>query len=358
MRKTVLVCFAVLALAGCKRQLKLGGTVTGFKQGTDTLMLHVVSEKGASVTCEPPGYGCKRADVGASGAVDVELETQAGQTDKKIYLKGRIGPATNAVVVDPAASMPPAVKIAFNKHIDCVAKDCTGSIDVVPSGHLSLTAPPGTLVEIGGDKLTVGSDGHLDAPWSSSPATKDQTLAKLFARDAVTFGSSNLALTFPDKKKLSTRFELTTDGAAAALTPLLLGVAKGPVLFPWEKSAPAKGKAVALYCRGACYVGGAPDGTLADLRVVALSEEKALRKITCSYTNRSTGKAATANLTMHDQLATAYERATGRKLGAKSFQASSHCDGEVSAKLGASLGDQHSAPDGATIAQWAASFAR
>lgn len=361
MRNVAAVCLALLALtsiSGCKRKLKLEGKVTGFKPGTDTLILHVVSEKGASITCEPPGYGCKRIDIGASKEADVELETQAGQNDKKVYLKGQIGPATNLVVVDPAATMPPTVKVGFNKYIECVAKECSGTIDVVPAGHVVVRAPAGTLVEIGTDKLTVGASGSVDAAWTSTPAAKDLPLAKLFARTPSTFGSANLTLTFPDKVKVSTRFDLTTDGADTTLLTLFKNVAKGPVVFPWEKGAPPKGKPVAVFCRGLCFLGGATDATLAELRVVALAEDKATRKTTCSYTNKSTGKAATANLTMHDQLATAYERATGKVLGTKVFEASNRCDWEVTAKAGAALDNQDSHPDGAAIAQWAATFAR
>jgi hypothetical protein len=355
MRKAYLVvaCFALLSVGGCKRKLKLEGKVTGFKPGTDTLMLHVVSERGAYITCQPPGYGCKTIDIGAGGTADVELETQAGQNEKKVYLKGKIGPAENAIVVDPAASMPPAAKVSFNKYIECVAKDCSGTIDVIPTARISLKAPAGTVVEIGTDKLTVGASGQLDAPFNSSPAAKDQPLAKLFDNKTI-FGSSNLVLTFPDKTKLSTKFDLSADGASTTIGTLVKGAASGPVLFPWEKGPPPKGKAVALYCRGFCTVGGATDATWAELRVVAFSEEKGQRKTTCSYTQRSTGKAATANLTMHDLTATAYERATGRKLGTKVFEASNVCDSEVSGSLTA----QDSYPFSSVIAQWAAGFAR
>ena len=88
MRKASVVFVALVGLTACKRKLKLEGKVTGFKPGTDTLVLHVVSKKGASVSCEPPGYGCSRTDVGASGQADIELETQATQTEKRAASRG------------------------------------------------------------------------------------------------------------------------------------------------------------------------------------------------------------------------------------------------------------------------------
>ena len=57
-------------------------------------------------------------------------------------------------------------------------------------------------------------------------------------------------------------------------------------------------------------------------------------------------------------LRTAYDRVTGKKLGTKVFQASSVCNWEVTAQSGASLDNQNSYPDDATLAQWAAGFAR
>jgi hypothetical protein len=359
MRKSFVLALAVVALlGGCKRKLKLDGKVTGFKAGTDTLMLHVVSEKGAYVTCEPPGYGCKSIDIGASGQGDAELETNAQTSDKKVYLKGRIGPAENRVVVDPAATIPPTVKLLSNTYIQCVARECTGSIEVAPTGHIELTAPAGTLVEVGSAKLTVGADGRLDAPVDLAPALKDQPLSKVFASEAVTFGSSTLTLTFPDKVKTSAKFDLTTERAREALLSLFKNAAKGPVLFPWEKGAGARGKQASVYCSGLCFPGGAADATLADVRVIVLSEEKGQRKAPCSYVNRTTGQKATANLTMHDQLATAYERTTGKKLGTKVFDAPNRCDWEVKGKSGTGLSDQDSHPDPAPIAQWGATLAK
>jgi hypothetical protein len=359
MRKEVAVAVALLVLlGGCKRKLKLEGKVTGFKPGTETLMIHVVSEKGATVTCEPPGYACKTIDVGASGETDAELETSGQTTDKKVYLRGRIGPAENQIVVDPAASMPPTVKVSVNRYIECVARECSGSIDVAPAGHLTLKAPAGTLVNIGSDKLTVGANGNIDAPVNLTPALKDEPLSKVFAKDVVTFGSSTLTLTFPDKTTTSAKFDLTTEGAPAILAAIFKNVATGPALFPWEKGAGAKGKPVALYSWGRGYVGGAADATLAELHVIVLADDQQQRKAPCSYINKNTGQKASANLTMHDLLATAHERTTGKKLGTKVFTASSLCDWEVTGKSGASLSDQDSYPDPVVVAHWGASLAR
>jgi len=356
----VLALLVLVSLAGCKRTLKLEAKVTGFKPGTETLMMHVVSEKGASLQCDPPGYGCKRTDVGASKEVDIELETQSGQNEKKIYLKGQIGPATNTIIVDPAASMPPTVKVSLNKYVECIAKDCSGTITVVPAGHISLRAPAGTAVEIGTSKLTVGANGGLEANFDTVPALKDQPLSKLLnTKDPATFGSSAPTLTLPDKAKTSSKFDLTTEGAQNAIEALLKTSANGPVLFPWEKTPPAgKGRAVAMFCSSFCTIGGDTSAPLADLRVVALGVEKGTRKSTCSYTNKVTGKPATANLTSHDETVTAYDRATGKKLGVRAFAGSNTCSWEVTAKSGASLSDQDAYLDGSAVTAWAAALAR
>ena len=256
MRKSVVFAVVLLELfSGCNRKLKLEGKVTGFKPGTDALMMHVVSEQGAYIKCEPPGYGCTTIDVGASGETDAELASNGETTEKKVYLKGKLGPAETRIVVDPKASMPPTIKISFNRYIECIASDCSGSIDVVPAGHIFLKAPAGTAVEVGSDKLTVGGDGNLDASVNFAPALKDQPLSKVLQQNAVTFGSSTLTLTFPQKTKLTSKFDLTTDGALTTLAAVFKNAATGPLLFAWEKGAPAKGKAVAVYCAGLCYLG-------------------------------------------------------------------------------------------------------
>jgi hypothetical protein len=357
MRRDLVVAVAVVALlGGCKRKPKLEGKVTGFKPGTDTLMMHVVTEKGMIVSCEPPGYGCKLTDVGPTGQADIELDT-SGQNDQKVHLKAQLGPKENQIVLDPATSMPPTVKVSPNRSIACFGRDCSGSVDVVPWGHIQLKAPAGTLVEVGSDKLTVGADGSLDSLFNFTPALKDQLLSKVLAKDSVTFGSSSVSLTFPDKAKTSSKFDLTTEGAAGIFAIMFKDAARGPLLFPWEKGVAPKGKPVAVFCRGLCYLGGAADATLADLRVIVLTEDKQLRKAPCSYVMNN-GQKATANLTMHDELATAYERATGKKLGTKVFTAPNQCSWEVTAKVGASLSDQDSHPDGAPIARWGATLAK
>ncbi|MDB4993101.1 MAG: hypothetical protein JWM74_533 [Myxococcaceae bacterium] len=355
----LLLALTVVALPACKRKLKLEGKVTGFKPGsTDTLLLHVVSEKGVSVECESPGYSCKRTDVAFNGETDIEVETIGSGTEKKIYLKGQIGPRISHVVIDPAASMPPAVRVGSTGYVDCVARECSGSLEIAPAGHLQLKAPAGTVVEVGTDKLTVGADGNLDRPVNITPAIKDQLLTKLFGRDPVTFGSTTLSLTFPDKAKATTKFDLTTETAGARIDATLKDITKGPVLFPWEKGTAARGKPSALYCFGSyCNAGGAADATLADLRVVVVTEAKPARTSECSYVSAS-GVNATANLTMHDLLATAYERGTGKKLGSKLFVADKYCSANVTAKSADTLASQSSYPSFTAIAAWGATMAK
>jgi hypothetical protein len=347
----------VVAMSGCKRKLKLEGKVTGLKPGsTSTLLVHVVSERRASIECEPPGYSCPRTDIPFNGETDIEVATIGAATQKKIFLKGVLGPKENRIVVDPAASLPPAVLVAFNGLIECVARDCDGVLEIAPAGSLRLRAPAGTIVEVGSDKLTVGASGNIDSPVNITPAVKDQLLSKL-CTDKVTFGSSTLSLTFPDKKKATTKFDLTTEHATPRIIKMLEGVSKGPVLFPWEKGAAVRGKGGALYLPGSgCVPGGATDATLADVRVVVLSELRPPRTGECSYTSDS-GSKGTAKLLMHDKLVTVYDRGTGRKLGTKLFEAPKFCDPNVTAKRG-DLPDQDEFPSQPAIVTFGATFAR
>jgi hypothetical protein len=104
-----------------------------------------------------------------------------------------------------------------------------------------------------------------------------------------------------------------------------------------------------------CYAGGPADATVKDVRVVLFGEDKP-RSGTCNYVFTD-GTSGAANLTMHDELATAYDRTTGKVLGTKLFEAKKSCDPEVTSKTKALKG-QDAYADSKAIATWGATLAK
>lgn len=93
----------VLALAASGCDLKLKATPKGFKPGSgDTVIVHVVSEKDADLTCD----GCDRTKVPASGEVDLEIKVPRSEV-KKVFINGEKGWFKAQVIIDLATSLPP-----------------------------------------------------------------------------------------------------------------------------------------------------------------------------------------------------------------------------------------------------------
>jgi hypothetical protein len=236
-----------------------------------------------------------------------------------------------------------------------------------------MTAPAGTLVEIGNDKLTVPASGSIEAPLNVAltPPLAKQPIDKVCigvvngsTPDAV-LGSTTLTLTFPDKVKLSTKVDLTSVLAQRGLAAALKDAAKGAVVFPWEKAgAPVKGKKAAIYVENdQCYDAGQPGATIGDLDVVALAEDQT-RVGECAYDltgekdNKGHGTAS-GKITMYDSHASAYDRVTGKKLGTKLFLAPKDCTKDI--RLGSvtsTIADQTSYANEDQIAVWALTFAK
>lgn len=365
MRSRPLFSVAVVLLAtstiGCK--LKLEAKVNGFKEGSsDTVIVHVVSEKGADLTCTPCKPGTKVPD---SGEIDIEVPlTESGS--KTVFINGKKGLKKGSTFVDLAGSTP--AKLAVDPShgtISCLPRDCSGTIDLAPSAKVFLKTEPGTILQIGTDKLTAGADGTITGPLSLalSPPLQKQPLDKICVGFTVsttsqTVVTSPVTMTFPDKSLAATKAELQLNVVEKSLAALLAKVTEGPVVFPWEKPGQrATGKrAAAFVYADDCYDAGASGATVADLDVVAVATSTQ-REGVCSFVSKSS--TATGKMMMNDLTATVYDRVTGKKLATKFFPAPKDCIDSFTARAGTTTApDSHSWADKEGVAKWAAAFAR
>ncbi len=364
----------VLANGGCKRQLKLEATLNGFKPGApDTVLVHIKSERSAEITCDADlGANCMRATVPFNGEMDLEVMTSSGKT--KVVINGVLGKKKNQVIVELGA-LPPTISVNSYGMISCMPRDCGGvGIDLFPKPELDFTAPAGTVVEFGSEKFTVGSDGRLSTPLKLdiSPPLEKQPLSAICiglvsgSTKPPALLSTTLTLTFPDGVKATSQVEITAESAQRHLSQALKEITNGPVLFPWEKpgATAAKGKKAGIYVDGDhCYDGGAAGAVLADLDVIALSEDKE-RVGECTYELSSvkTGEnrgIASGKITMYDSHATVYDRFSGKKLATKAFLAPKNCTKDIRlSSINSRIQDQTSYANEDQIAAWAAVFGK
>lgn len=360
MRKALPAVILLVSLAACNRKPKLEGKVTGYKPGsTSIVMVHAKATKGSRVWCAAGGHACDPFDMPASGEKDIEVDLSKGHYDTpaKVMLTASYNDKNQEVVpLDLATSVPPALETSSNGYISCAPRECTGSIDVM-TAKADVHLPAGSIFEVGSTKLTADASGKAQGPIPIAPAVKDLPLSKVCAHDASTLATWPVKVTFPDKTTAATTFQYTTEVPRTKLVSALEGVKKGPVLFPWESGAAAKGKPAAIYLSTAsCYAGGAADATMKDVRVVVFGESKSTRTDTCAYAFND-GTKGSAKITLHDTQATAYDRATGRVVGTKLFEAKKSCDYEVTTKT-KNLSDQDTWADSKPIAAWGATLAR
>jgi hypothetical protein len=353
-----------LSTMGCK--LKLEASMKGFKESSPNIVIvHVVSERDADINCSSPS--CSSTKVPYSGEVDLEIPMPSGDAPKTIFVTGKKGPRKNQVVVDLAGKGMPAKLVVDANHgtISCQPRACSGSIALVPSSSVNLTTEPGTLLQIGNDKLTAGADGTIKGPLTLAltPSLDKQPLDKIclgltFDQPKRTITSVPVTMTFPDKTVAKTTAEIDVELMEKSLSTMLADVSKGPVLFPWEKPGqPAKGKRAAVFVyNNDCYDAGAAGATVGDLDVVAIAENST-RTGECTYTSKSS--TATGKMTMYDLNATVYDRITGRKLATKLFPAPKDCRDTFTAKAGTTIAPESTSfVDKEGVAKWAATFAR
>lgn len=354
---------AVLALSttGCK--LKLDAKVTGAKPDEPgTLVVHVVTEKGADLTCA--GDACAKTKVPETGEVDLDVKVPSGA--KTVLITGKKGLKKKDFVLDVAGGTPPQL-VAKDGEVTCIPSGCKVKVNVAPKSEAFIEAAAGAIVEIGGTKTTVPASGStvvelpspLIVPLEKQPLSTVCVGISYGSKPSPVLGSTTVAITLPGTAKATTQIDFDAKLVEKQLSRALDEVENGAVVFPWEKAgAPAKGKRAAVYADGDyCYDAAAAGSVVADLDVVALSKSTT-REDTCTY-HVTDGTIRSGKITMHDEQATAYDRISGRKLGSRTFLAPKDCDKEITIKRTEfSLRDQYGFVNDDGVAKWALMFAR
>lgn len=364
MRLTRIAVAAVaLASMGCK--IKVEAKPVGFKEGSgDTIVVHVVTERGAEISCSTDW--CPKQKVPDSGEVDVDVTIPPGTETKRVFIQAKKGPRKGELVLDLATGLPPKLAVVPSyATVSCEPRKCSGLIKLVPAPAISISADPGTVFEIGADKVTVPAGGYVSAPFNLaySPPLEKLPLSKICvglvsgATTSTPLTTTTITATFPDKVKSTAKADFDMASVERDLSQFLKDVTKGPLAFSWEKAgAPARGKRSAVYVDGShCYDAGANDAVVGDLDVVAVSESQE-RIGECTYTSPSS--TLKGKITMHDENATVYDRITGKKLGSKLFAAPKECQSGFYAKPGEKAPDSLSFASKEAISRWAATFAK
>jgi hypothetical protein len=259
------------------------------------------------------------------------------------------------------------LKISAAGYFDCEPHKCAGGFELSPEPRIKAYFDPKTVVEVGGERFVTDQFGALQGVLTKvplKPAIKDLPLKTLCAEDPTTLGSAPVTLVLPDGTKLSTDYTFTTELAERGLWDSLSKLEKGPVAFPWDKGAAAKGKRAALHLTpSGCTPGGPADATLGDVTVVALTKERRKRDDKCEYRvveekSGSSRGTKSGKLTMNDELVKAYERVTGKVLGEKLFEAPHQCTSLEGQNASHTISDQSTYVSEKAVAAWAASFAK
>lgn len=362
-RASVAVVALAMVSVGCK--LKVEAKPIGVKEGSDdTIVVHVITTSGADITCSTDW--CPRTKVPPSGEVDVDVKIPPGTERKTVFIQAKKGPRKGELLVDLEVGVPPKLAVTPGYGtISCEPRKCSGLFKLVPGPEISLSAEAGAVIEIGTDKITVPAGGYVSAPFNLtySPPLPQLALAKICV-GSVSGGTVSppltsvaMSVTFPDKVKSTAKAQFDMSSVERDLAQFLKDVTKGPRTFPFEKAgARATGKRTAVYVDGShCYDAGAKDAVLADLDIVAVSESQQ-RVGECTYTSAT--NTLKGKITMTDENATAYDRITGKKVGARAFQAPKQCLTNFFAKPGDTPPEALSLVSREAIAQWAATFAR
>jgi hypothetical protein len=286
--------------------------------------------------------------------IEVDLLKDSYDTPNKVMLTATFNGKNQEQVPLDLASLPPALEFS-GALLSCKPRDCSGEIDVMASA-IQAYLPPGTTLQLGTSKVTADATKSAKGPVTLTPAPKDALLSKVCSTTKTTLGTMPATLTFPDKTTATTTFTLDSELVRTKLITMLEGVKKGPVKFAWETTGAARGRAAVIMASSYCNVAGPADATLKDVHVVVFEEDKATRSSTCNY-RFDDGTTGSANITMHDQLVTAYDRTTGKVIATKVFDAKKDCNVEVTTK-NRNFTDQSAYPSFTTVAAWAASIAR
>src|SRR5690606_34474370 len=221
----------------------------------DTVIVHVVSEKGAELKCSSDA--CATTKVPDTGEVDLEVKLPSGSS-KSVFLSGKKGLKKKQIYVDLSAGTPPTLTVKAGD-IKCVPDGCTGTLTIAPSPEVLIEAAAGTLVEIEGEKVKVpeGGSATLAFPSPLSPPLEKQPLTKVCAgyvsstKPSPILGSTTLSLTFPDGRKSTAKIDIDAHLVEKGLSKGLAEIENGPIVFPWEKAGtPARGKRAGVYVNG------------------------------------------------------------------------------------------------------------
>ena len=357
-RSVVVIALLASSTMGCK--LKLEAKVTGPAPGApDKVKVHVEAD-GAEVSCS--NDACTPTKVYYSQDIDVKIPTSEPKT---VTLTAKKGLRRGTVTLDLGAGGAGSKLEYARGQLTCLPVGCKGRIDVSPSAKISFEAPPGTTIEVGGEKLTVPASGTLNSPLKLviSPPIDKQPLDKVCTgtnASGTIFTSTTVAVTMPGKSPMTTKVDI--DGALVeqGLSIALAEVKKGAVVFPWEKPGQAAtGKRAAVYTDGGyCYDAGTPGATVADLDIIAVGNVET-RDDKCTYTLTNGAGNAEAPVTLYDIRATAYDRVSGRTLSTKLFNAPKNCTESISVRAGSSASARQSfSADKDVIGKWAATFAK
>jgi hypothetical protein len=362
MRAPVVALAFALASTGCK--LKVEASVTGPAGGAgDAVRVRVVGPSGAELTCSDGA--CEQTKVPYSGQTDINVKVPPGDP-KTVDIKVKKGIRTGSVTLDLGAGGAGSTLTVRRGQIACLPTGCKVRIDIAPRPRLSLEAPPGSTIDVGGETLTVPVSGKLAAPLklAVSPAIQEMSLDKICSgvadpKEPTVLASTTITVTLPGRAPMSTAAELDLALAEQGLSLALFDMKKGPVVFPWEKPGQAsKGKRAGVYSTGrVCHDAGATGATVADLDVVALAVPET-REDECVY-KLTNGETARGALTLYDQKATVYDRATGAVLSTKTFLAPKKCNAAITVRgESTSTTRQTSFVSDSDIATWAATFAK
>lgn len=362
MSRLPLLLVATLALSTVGCGVQVDATVTGpVGFSTDKVHVKVVGPGPADLTCSDGA--CEPMRLPSNGKTTIDVKVPPGPA-KVVTITIKQGIRSGSATLDLAAGAAGSTLNVEKGVIICLPTGCRGRIDIAPASKISLEAPAGTTIEVGGEKFTVPASGALDSPLKlaiSTPIDK-QPLDKICtgrATSSTVFTSTTLTLTFPGKSPMTARADLDMALAQQGLSLALVGVRKGAVVFPWEKPGDAaKGKRAAVYTDGAyCYEAGTTGATVADLDVIVVSDVDT-REDQCVYILRDGGKVASA-LTLTDRKATVYDRITGRTLATRMFNAPKRCASEITVRgSSTSTSRQYSAVDHDVIVTWASTFAK
>lgn len=362
MSRGPLLLVAALALSTVGCSVQVDATVTGpVGWSTDKVRVKVVGTGPSDLTCSDGA--CEPTRIPSSGETTIEVKVPPGPA-KVVTITIKKGIRRGSATIDLAAGGTGSMLKVEKGVITCIPTGCRGRIDIAPASKISLDAPAGSTIEVGGEKFTVPASGSLVSPLklAISPSIEKQPLDKIctLGTSSTVFTSTTLTLTLPGKSPMTAKADLDMALAEQGLSLALVEVKKGAVVFPWEKPGEAaKGKRAAVYADGArCIDAGTTGATVADLDVIAVGDVET-REDQCVYT-LTKGGAVTGALTLYDRKATVYDRVTGRTLATKLFNAPKRCAKEITVRgSSTSTSGQTSVfVDNDVIAKWAATFAK